>query len=164
MSGDKKNEDYTIDMGDQKLNGAFEAAAAPPLRMPAAPQASQLNSPVIAILSYCGSSILMTTTNKYVLSGLDFNLNFFLLAVQVNKSAPSFFSSSFPSFFPSFFSSFLPSFFPSFLPPFLPSSLPPFLPSSLPPFLPSSLPPFLPCSRTFLLLLGLAASTNTCAI
>ncbi|THV75100.1 UDP-galactose transporter [Aureobasidium pullulans] len=79
MSDDKKNEDYTIELGEQKPNGAFDAAP----RMPAAaPPAAQLNSPVIAILAYCGSSILMTTTNKYVLSGLDFNLNFFLLAVQ----------------------------------------------------------------------------------
>lgn len=82
MSDDKKNEDYTIELGEQKPSGAFDAAPAP--RMPAAPPAAQLNSPVIAILSYCGSSILMTTTNKYVLSGLDFNLNFFLLAVQVS--------------------------------------------------------------------------------
>ena len=83
MSDDKKNEDYTIELGEQKGNGAFDAAPSP--RMPAAPQAAQLNSPVVAILAYCGSSILMTTTNKYVLSGLDFNLNFFLLAVQVSK-------------------------------------------------------------------------------
>ena len=85
MSDDKKREDYTIELGEQKGNGAFDAAPSP--RMPAAaPQASQLNSPVVAILAYCGSSILMTTTNKYVLSGLDFNLNFFLLAVQVSST------------------------------------------------------------------------------
>jgi GDP-mannose transporter len=84
MSDDKKNEDYTIELGEQKGNGAFDAA--PSQRMPAAPQAAQLNSPVVAIFAYCGSSILMTTTNKYVLSGLDFNLNFFLLAVQVSSS------------------------------------------------------------------------------
>ncbi|KAK6200089.1 GDP-mannose transporter [Scheffersomyces amazonensis] len=40
------------------------------------------NSGPISILSYCISSILMTVTNKYVLSGFSFNLNFFLLAVQ----------------------------------------------------------------------------------
>ncbi|KAG9626753.1 hypothetical protein KCU64_g18611, partial [Aureobasidium melanogenum] len=51
MSDDKKNEDYTIELGEQKGNGAFAAAPAP--RMPAAPQPSQLNSPVIAILAYC---------------------------------------------------------------------------------------------------------------
>ncbi|KAF2860954.1 UDP-galactose transporter [Piedraia hortae CBS 480.64] len=43
---------------------------------------SVANSPFISILAYCGSSILMTTTNKYVVSGTHFNLNFFLLAVQ----------------------------------------------------------------------------------
>lgn len=47
------------------------------------PNASLANSPMVAILSYCGSSILMTVTNKYVLGGRDFNLNFFLLCVQV---------------------------------------------------------------------------------
>lgn len=41
-----------------------------------------VNSPLFPILSYCGASILMTVTNKYVLSGYDFNLNFFLLCVQ----------------------------------------------------------------------------------
>ncbi|CAH6720669.1 GDP-mannose transporter 1 [[Candida] jaroonii] len=40
------------------------------------------NNGPISILSYCASSILMTVTNKYVLSGYSFNLNFFLLAVQ----------------------------------------------------------------------------------
>lgn len=43
--------------------------------------ASLANSAPLSIFSYCLSSILMTVTNKYVLSG-DFNLNFFLLAVQ----------------------------------------------------------------------------------
>ncbi|KAG5359813.1 GDP-mannose transporter [Yarrowia sp. C11] len=40
------------------------------------------NSPVLSILSYCAASILMTVTNKYVLSGTSFNLNLALLAVQ----------------------------------------------------------------------------------
>lgn len=44
------------------------------------------NNPVLPIAAYCGSSILMTVTNKYVLSGLDFNLNFFLLLVQVGPA------------------------------------------------------------------------------
>ncbi|EOD46460.1 UDP-galactose transporter [Neofusicoccum parvum] len=39
-------------------------------------------NPVLPVLAYCGSSILMTVTNKYVLSGSGFNLNFFLLCVQ----------------------------------------------------------------------------------
>lgn len=40
------------------------------------------NSGPLSIFSYCLSSILMTVTNKYVLSGLSFNLNFVLLAIQ----------------------------------------------------------------------------------
>lgn len=47
---------------------------------PAAPSIS--NSAPFSIMSYCGASILMTVTNKYVVSGYSFNLYFFLLAVQ----------------------------------------------------------------------------------
>lgn len=43
---------------------------------------SVANSAPVSIFSYCASSILMTVTNKYVLSGYDFNLNFFMLACQ----------------------------------------------------------------------------------
>lgn len=46
-----------------------------------APGGGVANNPMISILAYCGSSILMTTTNKYVLSGA-FNMNCLLLAVQ----------------------------------------------------------------------------------
>ncbi|KAI9190828.1 uncharacterized protein BJ171DRAFT_450687 [Polychytrium aggregatum] len=35
-----------------------------------------------AILAYCGSSILMTVTNKVVLSSYRFNMNFLVLAIQ----------------------------------------------------------------------------------
>ncbi|BFZ57158.1 GDP-mannose transporter into the lumen of the Golgi [Savitreella phatthalungensis] len=41
-----------------------------------------INHPLLPVLSYCSASILMTATNKYVLSGHFFNLNFFLLIVQ----------------------------------------------------------------------------------
>lgn len=37
---------------------------------------------VLPIASYCFASILMTVTNKYVLSGYDFNMNFLLLTIQ----------------------------------------------------------------------------------
>lgn len=40
------------------------------------------NSPPVAVFAYCMSSIMMTVTNKYVLSGGTFNFNFILLAVQ----------------------------------------------------------------------------------
>ncbi|GAM84758.1 hypothetical protein ANO11243_027590 [Dothideomycetidae sp. 11243] len=41
------------------------------------------NNPAVPVAAYCASSILMTVTNKYVLSGHEgFNLNLFLLFVQ----------------------------------------------------------------------------------
>ncbi|CAI5756682.1 unnamed protein product [Candida verbasci] len=43
---------------------------------------SIVNNGPVSIFAYCLSSILMTVTNKYVLSGFSFNLNFLLLAVQ----------------------------------------------------------------------------------
>ncbi|KAI9021122.1 GDP-mannose transporter [Hyaloraphidium curvatum] len=36
----------------------------------------------VPVLAYCGASILMTLTNKFVLSGFGFTMNFLLLAVQ----------------------------------------------------------------------------------
>jgi GDP-mannose transporter len=39
---------------------------------------------ILPIASYCFASILMTVTNKYVLSGYDFNMNFLLLTIQVS--------------------------------------------------------------------------------
>ncbi|KAF5104625.1 hypothetical protein DV451_000538 [Geotrichum candidum] len=46
---------------------------------------SLLNSPPVAIFAYCMSSILMTVTNKYVLSVGNFNFNCILLAVQASS-------------------------------------------------------------------------------
>lgn len=40
----------------------------------------------LPIISYCIASILMTVTNKYVVSGYDFNMNFLLLSIQVSCS------------------------------------------------------------------------------
>ena len=88
MADEKKRDDIAIDMGDRK--GAFDS----PRRSPGPLQqqaggpnkASVTNNPILPVLSYCGSSILMTVTNKFVLSGTGFNLNFFLLCVQVIPS------------------------------------------------------------------------------
>ncbi|AMD22425.1 HGR086Wp [Eremothecium sinecaudum] len=41
-----------------------------------------VNNGPISILSYCGSSILMTVTNKFVVNLKDFNMNFVMLFVQ----------------------------------------------------------------------------------
>ena len=84
MVDDKKNNDYSIEMDKlDQGNKAFEAAPPPLNRATSSPPSSISNNPALPVLAYCGSSILMTVMNKYVLSGLDFNLNFLLLMVQV---------------------------------------------------------------------------------
>ncbi|KAG0156665.1 GDP-mannose transporter 1 [Penicillium digitatum] len=81
MAEDKKSDDYTVDMNKvDQGNKEFEAAP-PPTPSPRASTAIS-NNPALPVLAYCGSSIMMTVMNKYVLSGLDFNLNFLLLCVQ----------------------------------------------------------------------------------
>lgn len=80
MSDDKKSDDYRVDIGSAKGS----RAPSPVMRSPQHHKSISITeNPVAAILAYCGSSILMTVTNKYVLSGVNFNLNFFLLCVQV---------------------------------------------------------------------------------
>ncbi|KAI9810998.1 MAG: GDP-mannose transporter into the lumen of the Golgi [Pycnora praestabilis] len=79
MSDDKKRDDYTIEMGERD-KAAFERPMTP--RQAPTSASGLANNPIIPVLSYCASSILMTVTNKYVLSGTGFNLNFFLLCVQ----------------------------------------------------------------------------------
>lgn len=82
MADGKKTDDYeSRDMGGSSKG--YEPPMSTPRSAGAAPIIAATNNPVFPILSYCGSSILMTVTNKYVLSGFGFNLNFFLLAVQV---------------------------------------------------------------------------------
>lgn len=82
MAEGKKTDDYTIQMDSiDQGNKSFEAPPPPQPRSP--PSGSLSNNPILPVLAYCGSSILMTVMNKYVLSGTDFNLNFFLLCIQV---------------------------------------------------------------------------------
>ena len=81
----RDREEISIELGDRPSNGHFDAApkSTPAMLSSSSSAAAAPSNPVVSILSYCGSSILMTVTNKYVLSGTGFNLNFFLLAVQV---------------------------------------------------------------------------------
>ncbi|OQE32353.1 hypothetical protein PENSTE_c001G09168 [Penicillium steckii] len=81
MADDKKTDDYTVQM-DKLDQGNKEFEAAPPPQPRAAPPSPVAGHPALPVLAYCGSSIMMTVMNKYVLSGLDFNLNFLLLMVQ----------------------------------------------------------------------------------
>ncbi|KAF2095193.1 putative GDP-mannose transporter [Rhizodiscina lignyota] len=72
MADERKNESHSIDIEDKKQEEAKDSTMSNGIT----------SNPMLAILGYCGSSILMTTTNKYVLSGVDYNLSFFLLCVQ----------------------------------------------------------------------------------
>ncbi|RYP13503.1 hypothetical protein DL767_010688 [Monosporascus sp. MG133] len=86
---DKKTDDYTIRMPDSGYTEEKEPFL-PPTRLSrsstqhhASSSLSQIeNSPLISILAYCLSSISMTVVNKYVVSGHEWNMNFFYLAVQ----------------------------------------------------------------------------------
>ena len=81
MSDDKKSYDYRVDMPSGK---EFRAASPMPRSASSSRAGPAITeNPIAAVLAYCGSSIMMTVTNKYVLSGVDFNLPFFLLCVQV---------------------------------------------------------------------------------
>ena len=88
MSDDKKR-DYTVELGDRQPNGHYDAPHRPPpptMQQNPVVIAKVADNPLISILTYCGSSILMTVANKYVVSGTNFNLNFFLLFVQVGHT------------------------------------------------------------------------------
>lgn len=83
---DEKKRDFAIELGDKRSDGHYDAPSrsrTPAMQQQSAAMKSVVDSPLISILTYCGSSILMTVANKYVVSGHNFNLNFFLLAVQV---------------------------------------------------------------------------------
>lgn len=54
----------------------------PPQAAPQTGLAALVNNGPVSIFSYCVSSILMTVTNKYVVNGFSFNMNFVLLFVQ----------------------------------------------------------------------------------
>lgn len=92
---EKKNEDYAIKMPEHDMR-SFSASPSHSQREPflstnshgrsgnrASPLSNITNSPPMSIMAYCLASISMTVTNKYCVSGADWNLNFFYLAIQV---------------------------------------------------------------------------------
>lgn len=89
----KKNEDYAINMPDSDFKGRNSPSARDPFIIPTrsprnpppAPLSNITNSPPLSILAYCLASISMTVTNKYCVSGANWNLNFFYLAIQVRS-------------------------------------------------------------------------------
>ncbi|RKU41012.1 GDP-mannose transporter into the lumen of the Golgi [Coniochaeta pulveracea] len=87
---DKKNEDFVVKMPESS-NGFGEKdpfMGNPPRSRVQRESALQQfyaridNSPGASITAYCLASISMTVVNKYVVSGSDWNLPFFYLAIQ----------------------------------------------------------------------------------
>lgn len=69
----------------EKQGKTFSHAPQPSVPRYNPPSSNWQNNPILPVISYCGSSILMTVANKYILSFPDYNLNFLLLAVQVRQ-------------------------------------------------------------------------------
>ena len=67
----------------EKQGRTFSHAPTPSIPRHSPPSTNWQNNPILPLISYCGSSILMTGANKYILSFPNYNLKFFLLAVQV---------------------------------------------------------------------------------
>jgi len=93
MADNKKRDDLVIDLDEKRgYDQPSRSPMSPRTPMtpapsgPAMPSGAVANNPIVPILSYCVSSIMMTVTNKFVLSGTGFNLNFFLLCVQVSRT------------------------------------------------------------------------------
>lgn len=81
MADSRKPDEYAIEMEKLDQSKKFQAPYSPP-QSRSSSSSSVANNAAFSVLAYCGSSILMTVMNKYVLSA-NFNLNFFLLCVQV---------------------------------------------------------------------------------
>ena len=74
-------DDNDIEMNEKSHRGFSPARAPSPKHT--LQSSNWQNNPILPVISYCASSILMTVANKYILSFPDYNLNFLLLAVQV---------------------------------------------------------------------------------
>lgn len=91
MSSDKKSDDFVVRLPER--NDSFQEEKDPFLARTPSQRVSPpalhdkfakvQNNPGISILCYCLSSISMTVVNKYCVSGKNWNLNLFYLAIQV---------------------------------------------------------------------------------
>lgn len=96
MAETKKSDDFVLRMperGDsfrEEKDPFLERRASHRVSAPAIPDsfAKVQNNPTVSIAAYCLSSISMTVVNKYCVSGKNWNLNLFYLAVQVGILIP----------------------------------------------------------------------------
>lgn len=96
MATDKKSDDFVLRMperGDsfrEEKDSFLERRSPHRISPPGVSDsfAKVQNNPPVSILAYCLSSISMTVVNKYCVSGKNWNLNLFYLAVQVGILIP----------------------------------------------------------------------------
>jgi GDP-mannose transporter len=79
MENKKQEYKVVIDQEEEKKSNSQQSTLVAPSGVHLSPAARA----ILPIASYCFASILMTVTNKYVLSGYEFNMNFLLLTIQV---------------------------------------------------------------------------------
>ncbi|KAG1646992.1 hypothetical protein G6F44_000294 [Rhizopus delemar] len=78
MENKKQEYKVVIDQEEEKKSNSQQSTLVAPSGVHLSPAARA----ILPIASYCFASILMTVTNKYVLSGYEFNMNFLLLTIQ----------------------------------------------------------------------------------
>lgn len=91
MAENKKSDDFVLRMperGDsfrEEKDSFLERRTSHRLSAPVVQDsfAKVQNNPTVSIAAYCLSSISMTVVNKYCVSGKNWNLNLFYLAIQV---------------------------------------------------------------------------------
>jgi hypothetical protein len=86
---DSKPEDFVVKMPESTSRGRITPPKSRRVSISvnkvAIPVLQITHNPKVAILAYCVASISMTITNKYCVSGEDWNMNLFLLGFQVSS-------------------------------------------------------------------------------
>lgn len=81
--GDDKTKEYKVVIDQEEAENSHYGHNQQTVVAPSGIKLSPTARAILPIASYCFASILMTVTNKYVLSGYEFNMNFLLLTIQV---------------------------------------------------------------------------------
>jgi hypothetical protein len=85
---DPKGKDFIVRMPETKTRGRPSQPKSRRISISvskvAIPVSQITHNPAVSIIAYCLASISMTVTNKYCVSGPEWNMNFFLLAFQAS--------------------------------------------------------------------------------
>ena len=85
---ESKSQDFVVRMPESKSRGRPTEPRSRRISISvnkvAIPVSQITHNPAVSIMAYCLASISMTVTNKYCVSGPEWNMNFFLLAFQVS--------------------------------------------------------------------------------